>query len=220
MDTESAAGFLAFLKAAAALKDTPRCSWTAAGRRESAAEHSWRLALAALALEPRFPGLDIGRVVGLCLVHDLGEAISGDTPAPLQAPDDGRIARERADFAAVIAPLDAETRARLSALWEEYAAGLTPEASLAKALDKIETVDQHNLGANPPGFDHGFDVTYGRPQAVAVPELTALRRLVETAAAARAAEGGSAAPPAAGAPPAAFAGEGAGEPAPAVPGDG
>lgn len=220
MDAESAAGFLAFLEAAAALKDTPRCSWTAAGRRESAAEHSWRLALAAIALGPRFPGLDIGRVIGLCLVHDLGEAISGDTPAPLQAPDDGRIARERADFAAVIAPLDAEARARLSSLWEEYAAGLTPEARLAKALDKIETVDQHNIGANPAGFDHGFDVAYGRSHAAAVPELAALRRLVETAAAARAAAGSGAAPQMGGGLRAAGAGEGFAETAPSVRGDG
>jgi putative hydrolase of HD superfamily len=153
------------------------------------AEHSWRLALAALALEPQFPGLDIGRVIRLCLVHDLGEAISGDTPAPLQTPDDGRIARERADFATVIAPLDAPAQAALSSLWDEYAAGETLEARLAKALDKIETVDQHNLGANPPGFDHGFDVTYGRRHADLVPGLRALRRLVEQAAAQRAADG-------------------------------
>jgi putative hydrolase of HD superfamily len=195
MDEATAAGFLAFLKAAAALKDTPRCSWTADGRRESVAEHSWRLALSALALAPRFPGLDMGRVIGLCLVHDLGEAISGDIPAPLQTPDDGRLARERADFAAVIAPLDPAAQAPLSALWEEYAAGLTPEARLARALDKIETVDQHNLGANPPGFDHGFDIAYGRGHAAAVPELAALRRLVE-AAAALAAVGAAAGAPA------------------------
>lgn len=216
MEAESAVGFLAFLKAAAALKDTPRFSWTAAGRRESAAEHSWRLALAALALGPRFPALDIGRVIGLCLVHDLGEAISGDTPAPLQTPDDGRIARERADFAEVIAPLDATARALLSALWEEYAAGITPEARLAKALDKIETVDQHNVGANPTGFDHGFDVAYGRSHAAAVPELAALRRLVETAAAARAAAGSGAVEAAGGAPCASGAGEGSAEPTPFV----
>jgi putative hydrolase of HD superfamily len=194
MDENAAAGLLAFLKAAAALKDTPRCSWTPAGRRESAAEHSWRLALAALAVGPHFPGLDIGRVIALCLVHDLGEAISGDTPAPLQNPDDGRLARERADFAAVVAPLDPPARALLSAFWDEYAAGQTPEARLVKALDKIETVDQHNLGANPPGFDHGFDVAYGRSHAAAVPELAALRRLVEAAAAMRAAEGGGPVP--------------------------
>jgi putative hydrolase of HD superfamily len=220
MDAESAAGFLAFLKAAAALKDTPRFSWTAAGRRESAAEHSWRLALAALALGPRFPALDIGRVVGLCLVHDLGEAISGDTPAPLQASDDGRIARERADFAEVVAPLDATARALLSSLWEEYAAGLTPEARLAKALDKIETVDQHNLGANPTGFDHGFDVAYGRSHAAAVPELAALRRLLETAAAARAAAGSGAVEAAGSAPRASGSGEGSAKTAPSVSGDG
>jgi putative hydrolase of HD superfamily len=129
MDDATAGGLLAFPGAAAALKDTPRHSRTAAGRRESVAEHARRLPLAALAVGPRFPGLDIGRVVALCLVHDLGEAISGDAPAP----------------------------APLTALRDEYAAGRTPEAKLAKAPDKIETVDRRNLGSDPPDFDHGFD---------------------------------------------------------------
>ena len=30
-----------------------------------------------------------------------------------------------------------------------------------KALDKAETIIQHNQGANPAGFDYGFNLTYG-----------------------------------------------------------
>jgi putative hydrolase of HD superfamily len=33
---------------------------------------------------------------------------------------------------------------------------------MAKGLDKIETMLQHLIGANPPGFDYRFNLTYGR----------------------------------------------------------
>ena len=47
-------------------------------RVESVAEHSWRVALMALLLRNEFPETDIDRVVGMCLVHDLGECFTGD----------------------------------------------------------------------------------------------------------------------------------------------
>lgn len=37
----------------------------------------------------------------------------------------------------------------------------TPEARWVKALDKAETIIQHNQGANPAGFDYAFNLTYG-----------------------------------------------------------
>jgi 5'-deoxynucleotidase YfbR-like HD superfamily hydrolase len=125
-------------------------------------------------------------------VHDLGEAIAGDAPDQRHTPGDRRVARERADFAALVAPLDPNARSLSSALRDEHAAGLTPEAKLAQALDKIETIDRHNLGANPPGLEHGFDLSCGRGHAAAVPGLAALRRLVAAATARRTAENGSA----------------------------
>ena len=50
---------------------------------------------------------------------------------------------------------------RIRALWEEYEACATPEARWVKALDKAETILQHNQGANPAGFDYDFNLTYG-----------------------------------------------------------
>ena len=154
-------GLLAFFRAAGALKDTLRNSWTAGGRRESAAEHSWRLALIALTLEDDLPGIDHKRLLQLLIVHDLGEAVGGDVPAPLQGGVD-KTAVERADLARLLAPLPPATAARLSALWEEAAAATTPEARLAKALDRFETVLQHVEGANPADFDYAFNLGYGR----------------------------------------------------------
>ncbi len=101
-------GTLAFLRAAERLKDVTRTAWTSAGRRESVAEHSWRLALMALVLEPAFPDLDMARVLKLCIIHDLGEAIGGDISATLQPPE-GKARKERADLVELLAPLPPST---------------------------------------------------------------------------------------------------------------
>ncbi|MBL8302430.1 MAG: HD domain-containing protein, partial [Ideonella sp.] len=49
-------------------------------RQENSAEHSWQIAMLALSLAPHAPaGLDMNRVVGMLLVHDIGEIDTGDT---------------------------------------------------------------------------------------------------------------------------------------------
>src|SRR5207253_7265923 len=78
-------GILGFLRAAESLKTATRSGWTTAGQPESVAEHTWRLCLMALVLRPSFPDIDFAKLVKICIVHDLGEAIGGDIPAPVQA---------------------------------------------------------------------------------------------------------------------------------------
>ena len=73
--------FLDFLAVAEKLKCNTRHSWTSSGRHESVAEHSWRLALMAYLLKDEFPEVDISRVIVMGLLHDLGEAVTGDIPA-------------------------------------------------------------------------------------------------------------------------------------------
>ena len=45
------------------------------------AAHAWRLALLAWLLQDEQPDVDMRRVMELALVHDLGEAVTGDIPA-------------------------------------------------------------------------------------------------------------------------------------------
>ena len=78
-------GVLDFLRYAERLKHMTRSAWTSTGREESVAEHSWRLSLMCLVLGGDFPGVNIDRVLRMCIVHDLGEAVHGDIPAPAQA---------------------------------------------------------------------------------------------------------------------------------------
>ena len=73
--------YLAFFRAAGTLKDTLRSGFTAGGRPESTAEHTWRLCLMAITLDEAL-GVDIRRLLELLVVHDLGEAVlSGLPPA-------------------------------------------------------------------------------------------------------------------------------------------
>jgi putative hydrolase of HD superfamily len=169
--------YLAFFRAAGALKDTLRSGRTAAGRPESTAEHTWRACLMAVALEEALPDIDTGRLLELLVVHDLGEALQGDVPAPLQAGD--KTAGERADLAELLAPLPERVRTRLLARWDEYSAAATPEAQLAKGIDRLETVLQHVQGANPPGFDYAFNLGYGREHTDAHPVTAALRAPID-----------------------------------------
>jgi putative hydrolase of HD superfamily len=188
---ETARALAAFLRAAEPMKWHTRTAWSSSGRQESVAEHSWRLSLLVLLAAPHFPGLDAARMVGIALVHDLGEAVHGDISAPLQNEDDGKERMEEETVTALAAILDGGDGMRLEALWREYQEGRTPEAQLVKALDKIETILQHNEGANPPDFDYAFNLDYGSQLPHEQPLLAALRKLAdeETRARARAQRG-------------------------------
>ena len=195
--TDDLAGRLAFLRRAEALKDTLRSGHTRGGRRESVADHSWRLCLMALVLGDRFPGVDTDRVLRMAVVHDLGEAIGGDIPAPEQGASGAKAEAERRDFRALIAPLPETVRGEMAALWEEYEAAATPEARLAKALDRLETLLQHTQGDNPPHFDYRFNLGYGRRYTSGDPTLEAIRGALD-AETLRRAEAAEAAEPARG----------------------
>ena len=150
---------LDFLRRTEALKSTLRSAWTQSGRQESTAEHSWRLCLFAMLVSREYPELDALKILHLCIVHDMGETIHGDIPAPEQTgPKDEQ---ERNDMVDLLRPLPEDMQKEIMDLWEEYESAKTPEARLVKALDKLETILQHAQGANPPDFDYAFNLNYG-----------------------------------------------------------
>lgn len=193
-DAAQLTGILDFLRAAEALKVNVRSAHTSAGQQESVAEHTWRLCLMAMVLQPSVPEVDFARLVRICIVHDLGEAIGGDIPAPEQARraesgQGAKAADERRDLVQLVAPLPAALREEILGLWDEYEAALTPEARLAKALDKLETILQHTQGKNPPGFDYRFNLDYGRQHTASPPVIAAIRELLDRETLRRASEG-------------------------------
>ena len=172
-------GILRFLRATERLKNVTRSAWSSEGRRESVAEHSWRLCLMAMMLHGSFPGVDFARLVKICIIHDLGEAIGGDIPAPEQAGRSAKASDERRDLLTLLEPLPAELRDEVTALWDEYEDARTPEARVAKALDKLETIMQHNQGSNPADFDYRFNLEYGRRFTAGDPVIIAIREILD-----------------------------------------
>ena len=187
MDIEILKNRLDFVQKSENLKNTLRCSRTSNGRAESSAEHSWRLALLAMVFEDQFEGLDRYKILKLCLIHDLGEAIGGDIPAPEQNLEAGKAEQERLDFLELTAPLEPPLRRHFLELWDEYEQASSPEAALVKGLDKLETLIQHNQGDKSEKLvDYNFNLEYGRGYMKGHPLLAELRSLIDPQTAANA----------------------------------
>ena len=120
-------------------------------RLENSAEHSWHLALAALALGEYAPsGVDVGRVLQLVVVHDLVEIDAGDTFAYDPAAHATKDERERAAADRLFGMLPPDQRARFRALWDEFEAHVTIESRFANALDRFQALllNSHSGGGS------------------------------------------------------------------------
>ena len=168
--------YLEILHVAERLKDTPRHCTTTKGRRESVAEHSWRISLLALLLRHEFTELDIDKVVDMCLIHDLGECFTGDIPAFMKTDSDRQT--EDSLLHQWVDSLPPEVSKDLAALYEEMDAQQTGEAKLYKALDKLEAIIQHNESPISTWAEHEYDLnkTYGFDAAAFSEWLTDLRK--------------------------------------------
>lgn len=154
--------YLSFIKEMEQLKNVTRTAWTSDGHRESTAEHTWRLSLLAGLMLNEFPGLDGKKVLLMALVHDIGELYDGDISAA-ELPDSVLKYKEESEAVQrAVSLLDQPLRTQITELWEEYEKGETEEARLVKALDKAETIIQHNQGQNPTDFDYEFNLDYGK----------------------------------------------------------
>ena len=133
---------LSALHLAEKLKGTTRHCDTSGGRRESVADHSWRLALMAYWISDEFPQADMNKVIKMCLIHDLGECFTGDIPTfrKTQADED----REASLLSNWVRSLPDPYASDMTALYAEMDALETPEAKLYKSIDKLEAVIQHN----------------------------------------------------------------------------
>lgn len=169
---------LAFLRRIETLKTNPRHAYTAGGVRETVAAHSWRTALLAMLLASEFPELDMNKVIRMCLIHDLGEAVTGDIPA-FEKTDEHR-SQERLALAQLVDTAPAADAAQMHALFAEMDALGTPEARLYKALDRIEAVIQHNESdiATWIPLEYQLQQTYGWENLEEFPAMLTLRRQV------------------------------------------
>ena len=160
------------------LKDTTRHCYTSGGRHESVAEHSWRLCLFAWLLRDEFPQLDMDKVLYMCLIHDLGEAFTGDIPSFEKTAADSL--NEDKTLFNWVSTLPEPYRTDMTALYKEMNALETGEAKLYKALDKLEAVIQHNespLDTWLP-LEYALNLTYADENVAFSSYLTSLRAMI------------------------------------------
>lgn len=171
-------GIHEFLQSAERLKDTLRNSYTSKGRHESTAEHTWRVCLMALVFGNELKGVDMLRLFKMLIIHDLGEAINGDVAAIDQTDADKNV-NERKDLQQLISTLPRVVQHEILDLWDDYDRAASREAILAKSFDKLETIIQHNQGDNPPDFNYGFNLSYGKKFTESDPLTRRLRAIVD-----------------------------------------
>ena len=169
---------LNILHVAERLKDAVRHCDTSGGRRESVADHSWRLALMAFFLRDAFPEADMDKVIRMCLIHDLGEAFTGDIPSFLKTDADEQ--REEDLLGAWVRSLPAPYAEEMEALYAEMAARETLEARIYKALDGLEALVQHNESdlASWSENEYALNLTYAADRCEAFPPLKSLREAI------------------------------------------
>ena len=170
---------LQILSVAEKLKCNTRHCYTSSGRHESVAEHSWRIALMAMLIAPEFPEADMDKVIRMCLIHDLGEAFTGDIPTFWKT--DADTEKEDALFDRWVQTLPEETKREFAALLEEMNALETLEARIYKALDKMEAVIQHNESdiATWLPLEYDLQLTYGAENVTFSPWFQSLKQEID-----------------------------------------
>lgn len=179
MDKKELLKFLKFLHEAEKLKRLLRHSWLSNGRRESVAEHSWRLILMAMILGPKLK-VDTSKIIKMVAIHDLCEVHAGDYWA-FRKKLKGKHQLEKLGLKKIIRNLPIENQKEILNLWEEYELCKTEEAKLAQAADKLEVMIQHNEAKinSWNKKEYAFNLVYGNDKCEYDPLLKKLREIVK-----------------------------------------
>ena len=135
------------------------------GRRENDAEHAWHMAIMAYLLkEYANEPVDIGKVMLMCLIHDIVEIDAGDTYAYDEVNLKTQKAREDAAKERIFSILPADQKAELIALFDEFEAWETPESKFAHAMDNIQPLILNHSNGGGDWRAHGVTArqVYGR----------------------------------------------------------
>lgn len=164
------------LHVAERLKDATRHCYTSGRRHESVAEHSWRMALMAYFLKEEFPEADMDKVIKMCLIHDLGEAFTGDIPTFEKTQADEKT--EETLLYRWVDSLPPYYAADMRALYEEMEERKTLEARIYKVIDGLEAVIQHNESPLDTWIPREYDLnlTYAADRVTFSEYLTTLRQ--------------------------------------------
>ena len=138
------------------LKDTTRHCYTANGRHESVAEHSWMMTLMAFFMRDEFKEVDMDKVIRMCIIHDLGECFTGDIPT-----FDKNETHEKTEESLLcncVNSLPTNYKEEMRELYKEMAERKTIEAKDFKSIDSLEALIQHNISDLSTWIPNEYDL--------------------------------------------------------------
>lgn len=176
---------LKVLTLAERLKFELRHSYTSSGRQESVAEHTWRMALMAVLIEPLLKQkIDTARLLKMIILHDLVEAEARDVSAldVLRNPEIKlqKVEKEKQAIENLRAILKETNGQEIYDLFYEFENKETYESKVANALDKLEVQLQHNHADFSTWEEIEYDMCYMMNKHVIFDEtLFELKRQIE-----------------------------------------
>ena len=184
------------LKLAERLKFELRHSWLSNGRQESVAEHTWRMSLMAVLLEPLLDQkVDMARMLKMIIIHDLVEAEAGDISVLDQIRNPAikkvKLANEEKAINNLREMLWHSNGQEIYDLFFEFEEKSTFEAKVANAIDKLEVQLQHNHADIATREEREYDLSFVMGKHVALNEtMQQLKDLIEEQAQQKLAEAG------------------------------
>ncbi len=139
------ASILQVLTLAERLKFELRHSYTSSGRQESVAEHTWRMGLMAVLIEPLLTQkVDTARLLKMIIIHDLVEAEAKDISALDVLRNPGiriqKVENEKKAIENLRSVLKETNGQEIFDLFNEFEEKKTYEAQVANALDKLDVL--------------------------------------------------------------------------------
>lgn len=135
------------------------------GRNENDAEHAWHMAIMAYLLkEYSNEPVDIGKVMLMCLIHDIVEIDAGDTYAYDAENLKTQKSREDAAKERIFSILPEEQKDELIKLFDEFEEFETAESKFAHAMDNLQPLILNNSNGGGDWREHGVtaEQVYGR----------------------------------------------------------
>nr|WP_315153383.1 HD domain-containing protein [uncultured Flavobacterium sp.] len=147
------------------LKFELRHSFTSNGRQESVAEHTWRMSLMFVLIEPLLKQkVDTARLLKMIILHDLVEAEAGDISAleVIRNPEIKlkKVEMEKKAIENLRLILKEINGQEIYDLFFEFEEKETYEAKVANALDKLEVQLQHNHADFSTWEEIEYDMTF------------------------------------------------------------
>ncbi len=138
-----------FIKFSEKLKIELRNGYTSSERKESVAEHCWRMSLFVMLFSSYLDKkIDLEKVLKMAIIHDIAEILTGDVPYFFhewnKKNKKKKQSQEQTAMNQISKMLPKKLGKELYNLWLEYEKNNSYEAKFVKAVDKMEAQIQHN----------------------------------------------------------------------------